>query len=155
MRVEITYPCPNFNSATVQVWEWISKFILHWITDVITSILELKLIHVSKGGPCVRLWKHDEHPIIEQNWAVVDPTLVSQLTYIHLPLQQHLHCYCNSVHSIRYTWLYVGQSCDWQLTSNEVIFVVLQTSSPTLLFLAKSLTKLSKEHQLSELNFYR
>ena len=27
---EITYPCPNFNGATLQVWEWISKFIAHF-----------------------------------------------------------------------------------------------------------------------------
>ena len=24
---EITYPIPNFNGATVEVWEWISNFI--------------------------------------------------------------------------------------------------------------------------------
>ena len=28
--VEITYPLPNFNSATVEVWEWISNFIPHF-----------------------------------------------------------------------------------------------------------------------------
>ena len=26
---EITYPFPNFNSCTVEVWEWISNFITH------------------------------------------------------------------------------------------------------------------------------
>ena len=26
---EITYPFPNFNGATVDVWEWISNFIPH------------------------------------------------------------------------------------------------------------------------------
>ena len=34
---EITYPFPNFNGATVEVWEWISNFIPHFIIDVITS----------------------------------------------------------------------------------------------------------------------
>ena len=38
---------PNFN--TVEVWEWISNFIPHFIMDVIT--LGLKLIQVSKRGP--------------------------------------------------------------------------------------------------------
>ena len=33
---EITYPFPNVNDATVEVWEWISNFILHFIMDVIT-----------------------------------------------------------------------------------------------------------------------
>ena len=33
---EITYPFSYFNGATVEVWEWISKFIPHFIMDVIT-----------------------------------------------------------------------------------------------------------------------
>ena len=33
----ITYPFPNFNSATIEVWEWIGNFIPHFIMDVITS----------------------------------------------------------------------------------------------------------------------
>ena len=28
---EITYPCPNFNGCTVEVWEWISHFIPQFI----------------------------------------------------------------------------------------------------------------------------
>ena len=34
---EITYPFPNFNDATVEVWEWISYFIPHFIERVITN----------------------------------------------------------------------------------------------------------------------
>ena len=30
MHDEITYPFPNFNGATVEVWEWISNFISHF-----------------------------------------------------------------------------------------------------------------------------
>ena len=33
---EIIYPFPNFNSATVDVYEWASNFILHFLMDVIT-----------------------------------------------------------------------------------------------------------------------
>ena len=33
---EITYPFPNFNGGSVEVWEWISNFIPHIIMDVIT-----------------------------------------------------------------------------------------------------------------------
>ena len=32
---EITYPFPNFNGATVEVWESISNFTPHFIMDVI------------------------------------------------------------------------------------------------------------------------
>ena len=33
---EITYPFPNFNGCTVEVWEWISNCISPFIMDVIT-----------------------------------------------------------------------------------------------------------------------
>ena len=33
---EITYPLPNFNGCTVEVWEWINDLISHYIMDVIT-----------------------------------------------------------------------------------------------------------------------
>ena len=49
---EITYPFLNFNSCTVEIWEWISDFISHFIIDVIwLSMLGLKLNHVSKRAP--------------------------------------------------------------------------------------------------------
>ena len=35
MLDEITYLFPNFNGATVEVWEWISHFIPCYIIDVI------------------------------------------------------------------------------------------------------------------------
>ena len=34
---EITYPFPNFNSCTVEVWEWISNFIPHSPGCIITN----------------------------------------------------------------------------------------------------------------------
>ena len=44
---EITYPFPNFNGYTVEVWEWISNFIPHFIMDVIIyPCWDLKLIHI-------------------------------------------------------------------------------------------------------------
>ena len=33
---EITYPFPSFNDCTIEVWEWISNAIPHFIADVIT-----------------------------------------------------------------------------------------------------------------------
>ena len=36
VRDEITYPFLNFNSETVEVEEWKSNFIPHFIMDVIT-----------------------------------------------------------------------------------------------------------------------
>ena len=39
---EITYPFPNFNGGVVEVWGWVSNFILHFIMDVITSLQNLR-----------------------------------------------------------------------------------------------------------------
>ena len=33
---EITYPFPNFNSCTIDVWEHVSNFIPYFMMDVIT-----------------------------------------------------------------------------------------------------------------------
>ena len=44
----ITYPFPNINSATIEVWEWISNFIPHIVMDVITYACWLV-----KGAPGV------------------------------------------------------------------------------------------------------
>ena len=33
---EITNPFPNFNSATVEVWEWLSNYIPNFMIDAIT-----------------------------------------------------------------------------------------------------------------------
>ena len=33
---EITYPFPNINDYTVEVWEWINIFIPHFMIDIIT-----------------------------------------------------------------------------------------------------------------------
>ena len=35
---EITYPFANFNGATVEVWEWINNYILHFMKDVVTYL---------------------------------------------------------------------------------------------------------------------
>ena len=47
MWIVITYPFPNFNGCTSEVWEWISNFIPYIMVDVIA---EFKLNHVSKRG---------------------------------------------------------------------------------------------------------
>ena len=41
---EITYPFPNFNGGTVEVWEWISDFIPHYTWFLITY-------------PCWDIWR--------------------------------------------------------------------------------------------------
>ena len=50
---QITYPFPNINGCTVEVWEWINNFIPRIIMKVInSSMLGLKLYLVNKRGQC-------------------------------------------------------------------------------------------------------
>ena len=50
---EITNPFLNFNGATVEVKEWISKFIVHFIIDVISyPCLDQSSIMLETGAIC-------------------------------------------------------------------------------------------------------
>ena len=66
---EITNAFPNFDAATVQVWESKSYFIANVIIDVIASMEVLKLILISRMGDtqpptCIDMskldWGHDQ-----------------------------------------------------------------------------------------------
>ena len=49
---EIIYPFPNIIGVAIDVWEWISNFIPHFIMDVITySCWELNQSMLVKGAP--------------------------------------------------------------------------------------------------------
>ena len=48
MLSEITYPFPNVYGAIVEVWEWISNFIPHWITSIILVHAGIKLKHFDR-----------------------------------------------------------------------------------------------------------
>ena len=47
---EITYQFPNFNSGTVEVWEWISNFSHTLLGMLILIHAGITAIHVSKRG---------------------------------------------------------------------------------------------------------
>ena len=44
MYDEIIFPFPNFNGATVEVWEWINNFIPHFTGRVITYPVMCKYV---------------------------------------------------------------------------------------------------------------
>ena len=48
-RDDITYPFPNFNSTTVEVWEWISSPMPHFMLDVITYPCSSMLLKGATG----------------------------------------------------------------------------------------------------------
>ena len=54
---EINYPFPNVNGCTVQVWEWISNFITHFIMYIIIypcskRVPMLLLFHTQSKQQC-------------------------------------------------------------------------------------------------------
>ena len=63
---ENIYPFANFNSAAVEVWEWMSNFIPHFAGHMFTyPDWDLELIGVSKTGLCY-LWY-----AIPWQWTVI------------------------------------------------------------------------------------
>ena len=75
---EITYPFPNFDGATIEVWEWISNFIPHFIMDLITyprlvtrvcCLLKLLLFGPPYAHKVVRSkdWARDH---IKEQWRI-------------------------------------------------------------------------------------
>ena len=73
---EITYPFPNFNGVTVEVWERINSFTPHFSGKGLLTHVGLKLIHVSKKGfsgskPCNHLLHYND---------VIMGTMASQIT---------------------------------------------------------------------------
>ena len=69
---EITYPFPNLNGATVEVWEWISNSTPHFIMDVIHAGIEFKPC-LKKDHCCTEILTH---------WGRVTRICVSKLTSI-------------------------------------------------------------------------
>ena len=57
---EITHPVPNFKGATVEFWEWISKFIQHFFVYMITYSCWKHMAAAVKGYG--RLWKNRSVP---------------------------------------------------------------------------------------------
>ena len=65
---EITYSLPNFNGATIEVWEWISNFIPHFTGHVITyPCCETVLVKGPTDVLCT-LSLHSHTQIINSLW---------------------------------------------------------------------------------------
>ena len=51
MRLEMTFPFPNFNGCSVEIWDWIITFTpTRYLTCHYLSMLGLKLRHAAKTG---------------------------------------------------------------------------------------------------------
>ena len=72
---EITYPFPNFNGVTVEVWEWISNFIPHFIWLLLLSHAGLNLNHVSKRDPWFSMIPQTMSALPISRWQYMSPLL--------------------------------------------------------------------------------
>ena len=104
MWVEITLPFLNFNSATVEVKEWISNFMPHYIMDVITWMLV-------KGAP-------GRHALLTQTWKWIIATICYgwvKLVHSQILPGQPLIPPCDLAHW-NLIWHLCGMAfmCQWQ-----------------------------------------
>ena len=76
--VEITYPFPSFNGCTVEVWEWINNFILHF-NGLVQMGIKIKITLVWEIGGLVRVDCNDAHPPDEElcSWPSMVNTQLS------------------------------------------------------------------------------
>ena len=66
---ELSYPFPNFDGATVEIWDWINNFIPRY------SILGSRLNHVNKRGPwCAYLLSGAEYIYTQCRFSHIDLT---------------------------------------------------------------------------------
>ena len=82
-----TYQFPNFNCATIEVWEWISNFIPHFYNGCNQlSVLGSKLIHFSKRGP-----RNLGHSWFRQWLVAWGPFYSRALTLIPACMNNYIH----------------------------------------------------------------
>ena len=89
---EISYPFPNFNGATVEVWDWMSNFIPQLTAHIIAywSVLRLKVTHVNKKGTW---WP------ITKTYPVTHQTVCWGLSHYRSWLTWHCsHCISKKLH---------------------------------------------------------
>ena len=101
---EITYPFPNFNGFSVEVWEWIGNFVtLYNGCNYLFMLRLLKLIRVSKSGPCVSDTQH---------WIAFPIThlLLAVFVIYGYTIQQLLYK-CTSVNVCNFCELFVEATC--------------------------------------------
>ena len=106
---QITYPFPNFNGCTVEVWEWISNFIPHFIRDVITYPCRNWMIFVGvyRTSVLIMSWtsKHADDLRTAYQW-------VRSYT-LHLILK--IRTFCPSLHKL----IKDDTRCPFYLQHNE------------------------------------
>ena len=97
---EINYPAPMFNSATIDVWDWISYFMTHFIGCMITSFLT-PVAHDTRIIKCVP-WHSPES------------------NFTHVTDQVHKHFLWNyfQVNATESLWWYINSGSANELLSS-------------------------------------
>ena len=118
---EITYPFPNFNGCTVEVWEWISNIIPHFTGECdYLSMLGIKLIHVTKCAPGVSL---PTGIILKTNEAVIN--IYVSVVYIYR-LLSHLNV-CHFIANVN--CLFISVHNDIMMRNDENIYYHMANAS--------------------------
>ena len=85
---EITYPFTNFNSATIEVWEWINNFISHFITrgQFWPSVIVIACV-CGSVCPCVCVYQsracpHDNSSPIQARNTKFGPEMQNTLVWV-------------------------------------------------------------------------
>ena len=101
---ESTYPFPNFNSATVEVWEWISNFIPHshavsanrilWVCAGFWWYHGILVVHLQDsvgafGAKWLTKWLHHakappRRGVLRWEWSNKDVHLVTTFVFCHV-----------------------------------------------------------------------
>ena len=113
---EIAYPFPNFNGCTVEVWEWISNFISHFIMDLIALDLFLPVINKSFNSLCI-------------HGLVMPYRETSECSWLGAHVATFLYRYWYRYHIFipitisRYTRNHWTSLCHWHRTIWQVIWI--------------------------------
>ena len=98
---EITYPFPNCNGCTLEIWEWISNLISHYDWCNFLSMLELKLNHIGKKSPWHYVHRH-YRTIFHISSAVIRNLVKSVPCYVtgNAKVKTRALCYRHCVYDV-------------------------------------------------------
>ena len=145
MLDEITYPFPNFNGVTVEVWEWLNNFIAYFTTRVVTykSMLGYFLWFVFfffssyrywqefwkialDGGTGTKSWFHTSNFQFRHIQILKFRHL--QFQFYNLHFQYHVKNVVHSVTDLRSIGIWKGSL--WQHLNIFVLLFTITCSAP-------------------------
>ena len=121
----MTHSFPKLNSCAVEVWEWISYFISHFVMDVIICPFR------DLSWPMSTKWVHVSLSRVEvSSLPSIDPYIHIHIhihMHMHMHMQMHIHIH---IHIHIHTYMFVGvnfdalaQASDIRIERRQVVFL--------------------------------